>query len=70
MILRVLSIAIALAAAAGLWFGYGELNIFRRTVFFEYRYIIFGIGAFLALSLLEFILGWIKAKTSSETDSH
>lgn len=70
MIPRALSIIVALAAAAGLWFAYGELNIFRRTVFWEYRYIIFGMGTFLSLSALEFALGWIKTKIVSDTDSH
>ncbi len=70
MILRILSILVSLAAAYGLWWAYNELTIFRRTVFWEYRYIIFGIGAFFALSILEKALGWIKTKTSSDTDSH
>lgn len=70
MILRILSILVSLAAAYGLWWAYNELTIFRRTVFWEYRYIIFGIGALLALSVLESLFGWIKTKTSSDTDSH
>jgi len=70
MILRSLSIVVSLAAVYGLWWAYGELTIFRRTVFWEYRFIIFGIGAFLALSLLEVALGWIKTKTGRVTDNH
>lgn len=70
MILRTLSILVSIAAAYGLWWAYDELTIFRRTVFWEYRYIIFGVGALLALSLLESLFGWIKTKTSKATDSH
>lgn len=70
MILRILSILVAIATAYGLWWAYNELTIFRRTVFWEYRYIIFGVGALLALSILESLFGWIKTKTSRDTDSH
>ncbi len=70
MILRVVSILVSVAAAYGLWWAYDELTIFRRTVFWEYRYIIFGVGALLALSLLESLFGWIKTKTAKDTDSH
>jgi hypothetical protein len=70
MIFRVLSIIAALAAAVGLWFAYGELKIFRRTIFWEYRYIIFGVGAFFALSMLESMFGWIRTKFGSDTQSH
>lgn len=70
MIFRILSIAIALIAAGGLWFAYDELNIFRRTVLWDYRYIIFGCGAFLALSILEAALGWLKTKFGKDTDTH
>jgi len=70
MILRILSILVSIAAVYGMWWAYNELTIFRRTVFWEYRYIIFGIGALLALSVLESLFGWIKTKTNSDTDSH
>ena len=68
MILRVLSVIVALAAVAALWFSYGELRIFRRTMFWEYRYIIFAVGAFLGLSLLEWAVGWIKSKVEGDED--
>ena len=66
MILRVLSVVIALGAVAALWFGYGELRIFRRTMFWEYRYIIFAVAAFLGLSFLEWALGWVKSKVEGD----
>lgn len=69
MILSALRICVACAAAVGLWFAYDELSIFRRTPFWEYRYIIFGCGAFLALSVLEYALGWITTKTDKDTHS-
>lgn len=68
MILRMLSIIMAIAAAYGLWWAYDELTIFRRTVFWEYRYIIFGIGSLLALSVLEYVLGWVKIKAGRSAE--
>lgn len=70
MILRVLSIIASIAAAYGLWWAYNELSIFRSTVFWEYRYIIFGIGALFALTVLEKVIGWLKSKTSGDANSH
>lgn len=70
MIFRILSIATALVAAGGLWFAYDELNIFRRTIFWDYRYVIFGCGAFLALSILEAGIGWLKTKFGGDSDTH
>lgn len=70
MIFRILSIAIALVAAAGLWFAYDELSVFRRTMFWDYRYIIFGCAAFLALSVLEAAMGWLKTKLGGDSDTH
>ncbi|MFK7874645.1 MAG: hypothetical protein AB8B71_02530 [Paracoccaceae bacterium] len=62
MIARSLAIFLAFAAAWGLWSAYGELRVFRRTVFWEYRYIIFGVGSLLALGALDFAFTWLKAK--------
>lgn len=70
MIARIFSIVVALAAAVGLWFAYDELTIFRRTMFWDYRFIIFGCGAFLALSVLEKAIGWLKARLGSRTETH
>ena len=70
MMFRGISIFAALAATVGLWFAYDELTVFRRTMFWDYRYLIFGIGALLALSVTEVVLGWIKAKTRGDTNDH
>lgn len=70
MIIRALSIALALGAALALWFGYGELRILRGTWLWEYRFITFAIVAFLGLSLLEWALGWIKSKIEGTDDEH
>lgn len=62
MILRVLSILLTAGACAGLWFGYMNLNMLRGTEFFDFRYIVFAVAAFLGLGLLEWVLGWIGSK--------
>ena len=66
MILRAVTILLSVGALAAMWFGYDELNIFRRTVFWEYRYLIFVVVAFLVLSFLEWGIGWIKSKVEGE----
>ena len=68
MILRVLGIVLALAAAWGLWAGYDQLRVFRGTLFWDYRYIIFAVGAFLALSVLEALFSWLKGKFGAGPD--
>lgn len=70
MILRVLPIVVALAAAAALWFGYGELRVLRGTPFWEYRFILFACAAFAGLSVLEWALGWLKTKFGGTPDDH
>lgn len=62
MIFKGLSIIFAVIACVALWFGYMNLNVFRGTPFFDFRYVLFAVGAFLGLSALEWLLGWIKAK--------
>jgi hypothetical protein len=70
MILRGIAIFMAVGAAWALWVGYGQLGMFRGTPFWDYRYLIFAVSAFLVLSGLEWVLGWIKAKFASDTESH
>ena len=70
MILRGLSIALAVGAALALWFGYAELRMLRGTVFWEYRYIVFVIVGFLGLSLLEWVHAWIKGKIDGDQSDH
>lgn len=70
MILRVLAILVALVAAWALWFGYGQLKVFRGTPFWDYRYIIYAVSAFLGLSVLEGALGWIKTKIEGKDPPH
>ncbi len=62
MISRLIAIFLTGSALAGLWFGYMNLNVFRGTPLFEFRYIIFAVAAFLGLSALEWLAGWIKSK--------
>jgi hypothetical protein len=63
MILRAIAILLAGLATAALWYSYDELTVFRRTAFWDYRYIIFTVGAFLGLGAVEWALGWVKTKT-------
>jgi hypothetical protein len=62
MIVRGLAIVTAFGGLAALWFGYNNLNVFRGTPLFEFRYFILAIAAFLGLSALEWLVGWIKSK--------
>ena len=70
MIARVLSIALAVLGCTGLWIGYMNLNIFRGTPLFEFRYIIFAVAAFLGLSCLEWAAGWVKSKLEDPNMDH
>jgi hypothetical protein len=70
MILRALAIALSALAAAGLWFGYANLNMLRGTPFFDFRYIVFAVAAFLGLSVVEWALGKLKAKVQSSDADH
>ena len=70
MIVRALSIAVALGAVLALWLGYGELRVLRGTLFWEYRFIVFAVVAFLGLSALEWAMGWIKAKVEGDEGGH
>ena len=70
MILRMLSIAVAIGAVLALWFGYGQLNTLRGTPLWEYRFIVFAAAAFLGLSALEWALGWLKHKIEGGRDEH
>lgn len=70
MIVRVMAIVVALGATWALWFGYGELRMFRGTPFWDYRYIIYVVSAFLALSALEWAMGWMKTKIESDLETH
>jgi len=65
MILRMIAILASLGAVWALWYGYDQLRQFRGTAFWDYRYLIFAVSAFLALSALEWVLGWIKSKITS-----
>lgn len=70
MILRGLAILLTAGATAALWFGYMNLNIFRGTPLFDFRYVIFAMTAFLGLSAIEWALGWIQAKVQGSDADH
>lgn len=70
MMLRALSIVSGAAAAAGLWYGYMNLNLLRGTELFDFRYVVFAVASFLGLSAIEWLLGWIKARfQASDADT-
>jgi hypothetical protein len=70
MIVRVVAIALTGLACAALWFGYMNLNIFRGTPMFDFRYVIFAVASFLGLSAFEWVAGWIKAKLQEPDTDH
>ena len=70
MILPGLAIVLAFAATWGLWAGYNELRVFRGTPFWDYRYIIFAVGAFLAFSVLQALFSWLKGKFGEGLEDH
>ena len=70
MKVRVLTIVLALGAAWALWFCYGQLKMFRGTPFWDYRYIIYAVLAFLGLSGLEWIIGYLKSKIEGDQGDH
>lgn len=65
MMLRVLSIALSGFALWVLWVCYGELKVFRGTVFWDFRFLIYACLAFLGLGLLEWCLGWLRRQGES-----
>lgn len=68
MIARIIQIVLMAGAAALVWWGWQELNLLRRTFWWEYRYILVLLGAFLVFSLAQAIAGWITRLTG--TDDH
>ena len=70
MIVRILAICMTIGAIVAFWFGYDQLKQFRGTPFWDYRYIVFAVAAFLGLSILEQVMGWIKTKIEGDSDTH
>ncbi len=66
MMWRLVAIILTGAAIWAIWFGYDNLKVLRRTVFWEFRYFIFTLGVFLGLSAVEWALGQAKKKLSGE----
>ncbi|MEM7722372.1 MAG: hypothetical protein AAF376_08360 [Pseudomonadota bacterium] len=66
MITRIIQIALMAGAAALVWWGWQELNILRRTFWWEYRYIMILLGAFLVFSLAQAIAGLITRLTGTD----
>lgn len=70
MMIRVIAIVMNVLACGALWFSYMNLNVFRGTLLFEFRYVIFACGAFLGLSAFEWAIGWIKTKVQGKDADH
>lgn len=64
--LKWLPIPVTALAMVALWLGYENLNVLRRTVFWEFRYVLLGVAAFLGLSLLEWLVGWLNRPREKE----
>ncbi|MEO1678740.1 MAG: hypothetical protein AAFU80_11360 [Pseudomonadota bacterium] len=61
---RVTAIVLSLTGAGAAWWGWSELGQLRRTVFFEFRFVLWLTGTFLGLSILQ----WIAARL--DRDKH
>lgn len=66
MIFRVFRIVLTFAMIFLLWFAYDQLSLLRRTVLWEFRYLVWITSGFLILSLVEWGLGWLYRKLHSE----
>ncbi|MEJ6391887.1 hypothetical protein V8J82_01385 [Gymnodinialimonas sp. 2305UL16-5] len=66
MIGRVAQIALMASGLGLIWWGWQELNILRGTMFFEYRYILLGVGAILILTCAQSLAGWIDRLTNAD----
>ena len=60
MVGRALALVGAVLAAVGLWYGWENLGLIRRTWFWDLRYVAFAAAAFLWLSLMESLVGRLR----------
>lgn len=67
MIMRIVAISLSGLSLWALWYGYTHLQVFRGTLFWEFRYFIFTLGAFLGLSWIEWALGWVHKRIQNPT---
>lgn len=70
MIVRCLAIMLAAIGAAALWYGYENLRLLRGTPLFDFRYVVFAVVAFLGLSGIEWVFGWLKGKIDGTDDKN
>jgi hypothetical protein len=59
---RLISIAVMVVAMGLIWWAWTELNLLRRTVFWEYRLVIFLAGAIALLSIFDTVFTKIKTR--------
>ena len=57
---RAVALVGAVLAAAGLWYGWENLGLIRRTWFWDLRYVAFAAAAFLWLSLMESVVNRLR----------
>ena len=58
MLRRLVGLLLFAALATLAWYGYDQLNLLRRTAFWEFRYVALGCAVFLVLSLVQVV--WDK----------
>lgn len=57
----------AVLALAGLWYGWENISVIRRTWFWDLRYVAFAVVAFLFLSVMESVVGRLR-RALGDTD--
>lgn len=65
---RILAIAVMIAAMALIWWGWSELNLLRRTVFWEYRLVILLAGSIALLSVFDTVFTKLKTRINPPED--
>lgn len=66
---------IGLVLFAGLcvlaWYAYDQITVLRRSIFWEFRYLVLGIVVFLALSIVQWVWGKVNDRlAASDNEEH
>lgn len=68
MIRRLLPPALAIAAVAATLWAYSEITFLRGTLFWEFRFLVLLIAAFLVLSFVEAVIARLFPATATDED--
>lgn len=67
MIRSIVAVILLAGASYGVWWGWSEIALLRRTFWWEYRYLVLLVGAILAYSLAEYIASWFPGDKDDAT---